>query len=597
MATLSTYEYYKENLSEIPPLRAIAETLLQDKRVRKITPAEAYDLALKQWDVMETDLEMYPPAAKRLGLPEGAKVLNNCHGKIVGRTAAARRFYPHLNKPEQEKVTKDLMEAISDMQKRPLIKAEAIVGMDKDLMIKATIIGAEDDASNIFNWLANFTPFDERAQEYAQSKKLKILDIIVIGDNQWNIDDDYYENCGHPQLSLIDHHCNVVFNFGMRYFGERKKGTLTLAWTSGMNIGQAACHSGVKEIDFSECEESEYRTLGKRSIAFFGLSGTGKSSHTNSASNGGTMPKGFKKVVLHDDAYQIDCEERVCRAWEPTLFDKTDSRPITSDDWKYMISVQNHGIINVDGKRLPLGQDIRNSNGRALLDRDILGDYVNSCSFPETLCWLTKDSTLPPIVRLENIDLAVSMGAALMTKRNKAENVREEELNKLVFVPYANPFRVYALWKDVQAFQKVFEKGAHAYCLNSAGFWKSSDDDTRDVPLQTSLALQTAILTDKIEWEDWDLLPGAKIPTKASIDKIIPGFYNTYNPANVDNLFDYITVLKDRFAQRRNFLETSDLSTKPELLEGLVKSLNIVSNITVDNHEDNANEAKKFASN
>jgi len=581
MATLSSYEFYKDDITEMPPIRAVAETLLNDPKVRLVNAAEAYELAKNQWDTQETDLEMYPPAAKRLGLPKGAKVLNHCNGKIVGRTAAARRFYPHLPANEQRKVMGDLLESVSTMQKHKLIKAEAIIGMDTDMMMKATIIGTEDDATNIFNWLANFTPFEERAEEYASSKKLNIPDIIVVGFNHWKIEDDYYENCGHPQLALIDHHCNVTLNFGMHYFGERKKGTLTLAWTSGMELGQAACHSGIKEIDFSDCKEEKFRNIGKRSIAFFGLSGTGKSSHTNSRSNGHTMPEGFKKAVLHDDAYQIDCEEKVCRAWEPTLFDKTDSRPLDSDDWKYMISVQNHAVLNVEGKNLPLGQDIRNSNGRALLDRDILGEYVNKCKFPELICWLMKDTTLPPVVRFTDNNLAVAMGAALMTRRNRAENVREEELNKLIFVPYANPFRVYALWKDVEAFQKVFETGAHAYCFNSIGFWGGSADKSKEISLQTSLTLQTAILTDQIEWEEWDLLPGAQIPTKQSIDKLIPGFYDTYNPANVDNLFEYITSLKDHFRQRREFLENSDLSTKPELLSGLLKSLEINSEVSV----------------
>lgn len=591
MSTLSTYEYYKDDLTKISPLRAVAETLLQDKRIRKVNAAEAYELALKQWDVAETDLEIYAPAAKRLGLPKGAKVLNNCNGKIVGRTAAARRIYPHLSDAEKKKVTDDLYEAVSDMQKRPLIKAEGIVGMDKNLMMKATIIGTEDDACNIFNWLANFTPFDEKAEEYAQSKQLKILDIIVVGDNEWRNNDPYYENCGYPQLSLIDHHSNVIFNFGMRYFGERKKGTLTLAWTSGMNIGQAACHSGIKEIDFTGCKEEKFRKLGKRSIAFFGLSGSGKSSHTNSHTNGHTMPEGFKKVVLHDDAYQIDCEDKICRGWEPTLFDKTDARPITSEDWKYMISLQNHGTINVNGKSLPLGQDVRNNNGRALIDRDILGEYVDTCEFPESICWLMKDSTLPPLLKLNNIDLSVALGAALMTKRNRAENVKEEDLDKLVFIPYANPFRIYKLSKDVEAFNKVFETGAHGYCFNSTGFWKSSDSDLTKIPLQTSLTLQTAILTDQIEFEDWDLLPGAQIPTKESIDKLIPGYYNTYNPANVENLFEYITVLKNRFAQRREFLENS-LQDAPELLENLTNALQINSSIQFPEH---TQQARKIA--
>lgn len=576
MASQSTYEFYKGDLSRIPPLRAMAETLLCDKKVRKVTAAEAYEIARKQWDVMETDQPIYPPAAKRLGLEEGAKVLNNCHGRIVGRTAQARRFYNRLNGPDQRKVLGDLREAVSDMQERPLIKAEAIVGLDQDLMIKATIIGGEDDAANIFNWLVNFTPFEELREEYEKSAKLPIQDIIIIGDNLWRNNDPFYHNQGNPQLALVDEEANVIYNFGMRYFGERKKGTLTLAWTSGIRVGMAACHGGIKEIDFSECSDENAKKIGKRSIAFFGLSGTGKSSHTNSHDNGGTLPEGFGKKVLHDDAFQIDVDNRVCRVWEPTLFDKTDSRPIGHPDWEYVVSVMNHGNINIDGKVLPIGQDLRNPNGRALIDRDLLGEYVNRCAFPETMCWLMKDTCLPPIIRFTDTYLAVAMGAALMTKRNLAENVSEEELKKLVFIPYANPFRVYELWKDVEAFIKVFDNGATGYSFNSIGFWKSSDADLRPIPLQTSLTLQSMILMDKLEWEDWSLLPGAQIPKRNCMEKILPGYYDDYNPQNVDNDSEYIKTLKDRFAQRRHFLEgTEDLNCKPELLAKLTASLQI----------------------
>ncbi|MDO9632509.1 MAG: phosphoenolpyruvate carboxykinase, partial [Humidesulfovibrio sp.] len=370
MSSQSSYEFYGPDLSKMPPLRSLAETLTLDPRVRLVNAAEAYELAMAQHDVAVTDMPVYPPAAKRLGLPLGAKVLNHCHGRIVGRSANARRFYNALTLSEQQKVLGDVREALFDFQKRPLIKAHAILGLDRDLMIRATLVSGVDDAVNVFNWLSNFTPFDELADEYAKSPKLPIQDILIIGDNLWNNPDPFYNNHGGPQLALVDETANVIFNLGMRYFGERKKGTLTLAWTSGMRLGMAACHGGIKEIDFSACADKATKAVGKRSIAFFGLSGTGKSSHTNSSTNGGTLPAGFKKVVLHDDAFQIDCEEKVCRVWEPTLFDKTDSRPVGDEDWRYILSVMNHGLIEVDGKVLPLGQDLRNSNGRALFDRD-----------------------------------------------------------------------------------------------------------------------------------------------------------------------------------------------------------------------------------
>ncbi|MGE4264471.1 MAG: phosphoenolpyruvate carboxykinase [Desulfovibrio sp.] len=575
MSSQSSFEFYGADLAKMPPLRAIAETLVLDSRVRAVSAAEAYELALSQSDVCVTDMPVYPPAARRLGLPEGARVLNNCHGRIVGRSANARRFYNALSAADQQKVLGDLREAMFDFQKRPLIKAHAVLGLDRDLMIKATLVGGVDDAVNIFNWLANFTPFDELAEAYAGSPRLPIQDILVVGDNLWNNLDPYYHNHGGPQLALVDEGANVIFNLGMRYFGERKKGTLTLAWTSGMRLGMAACHGGIKEIDFSDCQDETARKVGKRSIAFFGLSGTGKSSHTNSADNGGTLPAGTRKVVLHDDAFQIDCEQKVCRVWEPTLFDKTDSRAIGHDDWRYIISVMNHGLIEVDGRVLPLGQDLRNSNGRALFDRDLLGAYVNRCGFPDVICWLMKDSCLPPLLRFASQPLAVAMGASLMTRRNRAENVPEEELAKLVFVPFANPFRVYELWRDVQAFAKVFDQGAVGYCFNSSGFWKSSDVDLRAIPLKTSLRLQTALLLNELQWEDLDILPGAQIPTRASVEAILPGYYDAYHPANVENRPAYLATVRSRFRQRMVFLQSSDLHDRPGLLLNLINALGV----------------------
>jgi phosphoenolpyruvate carboxykinase (ATP) len=573
MASRASHDYYRDDMTKMPPLRSIAQTLCLDKRVRKVTAAEAYELAKRQHDVMDTDLPIYPPAAKRLGLPDGATVLNNCHGRIVGRTAMARRFYSRMEAVERRKVESDLREAVYAMQHYPLIKAEAILGLDTDLMIKATLVATEDDAVNVFNWLANFTPYEELAEAYEKSPKLPIPDILIVGFNHWTSTDPYYHNAGGPQLALVDENANVIFNLGMRYFGERKKGTLTLAWTSGMRLGLAACHGGIKEIDFTGCAEPEAKAMGKRSIAFFGLSGTGKSSHTNSHDNGGTLPAGFSKVVLHDDAFQIDCENKVCRVWEPTLFDKTDSRPTGHPDWRYMISTMNLGLTEADGKVLPLGQDVRNPNGRALIDRDLLGAYVNRCSFPDLMVWLMKDTCLPPVVRFADSHLAVAMGASLMTRRNLAENVSEEELKKLVFEPFANPFRVYELWKDVEAFLQVFKAGAVGYSFNSIGFWKTSDRELQKIPLQSSLTLQTSLLLNRLEWEDWDLLPGAQLPKAESIEKFLPGYAALYDPKRVENRDRYVETLKDRFHQRRVYLQNSDLHNRPELLMRLVNAL------------------------
>ena len=56
---------------------------------------------------------------------------------------------------------------------------------------------------------------------------------------------------------------------GLRYFGELKKATLTLAWATAHRNGYAACHGGEKAFHFKDKDDKVF--------AFYGLSGSGKS--------------------------------------------------------------------------------------------------------------------------------------------------------------------------------------------------------------------------------------------------------------------------------------------------------------------------------
>ncbi len=191
MASKSSVEYYS-NIKEMSPVRAIAETLMNNHLVRKVDIREAYELAKNQPGVSVTDLPMYPDFVKLHNLPENAKVINDCHGNIIGRTAKARRFYNRLNPSQKNKVEGDFREAVWQMQHYPLIKAEAILGMDRDLMLKATFITTESDAANVFFWLLNFAPYESLKEQYEASPKLPIQDIILVAFNEWTCDDDFY---------------------------------------------------------------------------------------------------------------------------------------------------------------------------------------------------------------------------------------------------------------------------------------------------------------------------------------------------------------------------------------------------------------------
>jgi phosphoenolpyruvate carboxykinase (ATP) len=594
MASKSSIEFYADKetgLEGISPLRAIAETAWNtalDSKHPILNAADAYKLAMIQPNVSVTDAPIYEPCRKKLNLPAKANIIIDNHGAIVGRKAIARMFYDRCPLKISPKMTLDktdleeiLRDAIYDMQRRnKIIRASSIVGTHQDFMIRANYLTCEEDSANVFAWLVNFTPFErEFAEKYKNSKQLDILDIFILSDPLWNSIGKYPNEEFAPffrdGMIVVDPYNNVIFNLGMRYVGERKKGTLTLAWTSGMILGGVACHGGIKTVDFSETEEP---CLGQRKIAFFGLSGSGKSSHTNSLTNGGTLPPKAKTTVHHDDAFVVFPEKKVAYVLEPTLFDKMDQRGIDHPEWKFTIVGQNCSVFMRDGKLRPVGQDLKNPNSRAMLDRDLLQNYSDSTGFPDALCWLMKDSNLPPIVKFDDLWLGLAMGATLMTKRTAAENVPASEMKKLVFEPFANPFRVYELWRDCEAFKKLIEAGAAVYAFNSGGFWGGGfDDKGREsltvIPLSTSHTLHSAVLMDKIKWQPWDLLPGASIPVDGSLDIILPGFSGKYNPSKVTNFEGFIHTMDDRFKQRRDYLEQARHKEGADIFTNLIKAL------------------------
>jgi phosphoenolpyruvate carboxykinase (ATP) len=574
MASKPTWKYY-ENLAEMSRLRALAESVFNGRNDNGepeiITAADAYQIACQMPWVTVTDLPMFSGAIERMGLPAGTRVINDNHGGTVGRSAEARVFYNRSTPGEKNQLELLLREAIYELQSEyELVICEGVIGTHPDMMIKARLIAPVEDASNMFNWLANFQPLD-RVPEYEQSRLLDVPDILFVAYPEWISDDPRWAR----GCVAVDETHMTIFNLGLRYFGERKKGTLTMAWTAGMKLGAVSAHAGIKEIDFSGCEGFEER--GKQVIAFYGLSGSGKSAHTNSRYNQGTLPEGFKRRIAHDDAFQIDYQNQQCYVWEPSLFDKTDSRDLDDPDWEYCISTQNMTVIEVDGKIVPFGRDTRNNNGRAIFARESLGEITNVIGFPNSIGWIMKDTTLPPIVKVTDLWLAVAMGATLMTKRTAAENISEAEMNKLVFEPFANPFRVYELYKDCLGYKSVFEAGCECYVWTGGGvgFWESSDKQTTPIPLKTSLTLQTAVLTGELEWEDWDLIPGAQLPTKESIEKRLPGYYDRYNPGSVKNRDEYLATIKDRFKQRIDFLNGTDVAGHKELWASLVNTLRI----------------------
>ena len=509
--------------------RAMIESAFYANSVRKTDMKELYSLAVKQPEVVTTSEPFFAP--ERFGLPADARILVSNDGGIVGRTARARLLVREL-KEDRDRFQGLLGEAVYDLNRREALWLEGVVGIHPDFMIRAHLLSPATDAKNMLDWGINFSPWMKPWSElYEKSRPIDEPDIMVIADPDWR----------HPDfpngLVIIDEARNCIAILGLRYFGERKKGTLTLAWTIGVRQNMVACHGGIKKIG------------DKPPVAVFGLSGSGKSTITNSHDHEGMLGEDEKVTVIHDDAFLIDLENNFTVAIEPSLFDKTDAVKFDDPDIKYFYSVQNLGVTTLpDGRRKLVASDIRNHNGRCLKARDMF-NHADSCERPGAVIWLQKDPSLPPICKADRTALAVAMGASLSTMRAKGvENVSAKELSKLVIEPFANPFRVHPLRVDCHQFKKLFKLGTCCYIMNTHAFGLPGKQV--DIPKELSLAIVTELVRRNIKWKPWREFPGLFIPRNGN-ELFGKNFDRRYKPKK-DR--EYLDFLRDRMQDRITYL-------------------------------------------
>lgn len=474
--------------------RSIIETAFYGNNVIPVnTLKEAYNLAKNSPGTIVTDLPVY--RGEEFGLDRDAKILLMNDGAVTGRYAAARRIKGEPG-VDDTKLDKVVMDAVYKTRFRKLYHATVFVGLDPEFMVKAHLLIPEGEENLMYSWMLNFQYMsDEYVKMYKNSKAVgdgKEADIYIFSDPQWapteSPDVDY--SCLSDPLTLcyFDTEANCAAILGMKYFGEHKKGTLTMAWAIANRNGYASCHGGQKEYLLEG---------GKKFVAsVYGLSGSGKSTLTH-AKHGGK----YEIKVLHDDAFIINTDTCASIALEPTYFDKTADYPAGCPDNKYLLTCQNCGAtIDEDGKVQLVTEDIRNGNGRAIKSKLWSPNRVDKIDAPvNAIFWIMKDPTIPPVVKLKGASLASVMGATLATKTSTAERVKAgTDLNALRIVPYANPFRTYPLKNDYEKFKKlVEEKNVDCYIINTGDFMG------KKVKPADTLGILETIVEGKAEFKPW----------------------------------------------------------------------------------------------
>ena len=451
MATHQNYS--KENKEYISKIRTTIETSFYGNNVKKIeTVKEAYEIAKNLPQTIVTDQNIYKP--EEHGLPKDAKILVMNDGLVYGRAAAARRILGEPNISEDSYAGK-IREAVYETGQREMLHAEAVIGLDNDFMVKAHLLIPTEHANILLSWMLNFQYFTKEYKKMYQESKLigNEGDIYVFSNPDWAHDD-------HPLgLTFFDPKHNVAALLGMRYFGEHKKGSLTLAWGCANRNGYATCHGGLKKYSLK---------TGNKIVGVFGLSGSGKSTITH-AKHGNK----YNVTVLHDDAFIIKMKDFSSIALEPSYFDKTQDYEIECEDNKYILTAQNVGItINEKNEKILVTEDKRNGNGRAVKSKLWTPNRVDKFNEKiDFIFWLMKDPTIPPVIKIKDPTLASTFGATLATKRTSAERLAEGvDPDALVVEPYANPFRTHPLEEDYVKFKDLIKRGVQCYILNTGFF-------------------------------------------------------------------------------------------------------------------------------
>ncbi|HLQ39976.1 MAG TPA: phosphoenolpyruvate carboxykinase (ATP) [Tetragenococcus sp.] len=526
MATIGDFErseVKKEN-NLFSHFRSLIETTFYGNNVTHVSDLkEAYNYAEKSTATIVTDMPV--KHTKELGLPEDAKMLVSNDGKVVGRTAQARVVIgqPGVDPDYYQGI---LREAIYQARQRQFYCADVVVGLDEKFMVKSHLTLPAGFEANLYSYLLNFQIVDPSWQErYEHSTFYKEGDIYLFADPDWR----------HPDfpngLALFDPEHNVAAILGLRYFGELKKATLTLAWATAHRNNYVACHGGLKQYHLTDGK--------KFTMAAFGLSGSGKSTITLTKHGGK-----YQVDVLHDDAFIINRDSGATIALEPSYFDKVQDYPLSHATVQYYLTMQNVGVtLDKNGLKVPVLQDIRNGNGRTVKSRyvtknrvDVLDDKLDA------IFWIMKDDSLPPVVKINDSILAAVFGLTLATKRTTAENiVGNVDLNQLVIEPYADPFRAYPLAEDYRNFRDLFSKNQiDCYILNTGSY------QGKDIPPKVTLTSIEKIISKEAAFEQFGPLKEmAYLPIKGYEVAFSNEEYLKKVKIRLQNRLDYILKEND----------------------------------------------------
>jgi len=521
---MATSGLYEQDLHQASPLR-ITALLPLARNCREIDdPQELHDLSREMATVIALDRPMQNPES--FGFQPGTRQLVWNHRNPVGRTAKARRFWHQADAEERKKLATIAREAALSLQTTGTIASRAYAGLDEEFCLGLRFIGNRHYPITALSFLLNFQSFVSSAHYdfYKRSRPIAEPDMLLVYDPDWH-HSEYPEG-----LVIIDRFSKSIFVLGLPYFGEVKKGLLTLIW-------HAAIHERIPGTEIRRFLpiHGSICVINSKTMVIIALSGSGKSSLSRNAES-----------IAHDDAFLVSMATGRVIVLEPTFFNKTDGDAIGDETTGRGLIFFNMGLAELEGKMEVVPRDRLVANGRVIQARP--ANAVNGYDRVDIVSLVMKDDTLPPISLINDPSLFVAFGASLMTKRSLAEALKSvAEQFTLVIEPFAQPFRSWRLNTECRMFQLFLE-----LCRPVTVILNTGDFMGQDIRLELSRDRLLPTLTrGELEFAPWRIVPRqmVSLPKKESLGK---EYDRLFKPKTSDQT--YVARFVERMQARIDFL-------------------------------------------
>ena len=350
----------------------------------------------------------------------------------------------------------------------PLICVKRAVGSNDTFNPKCTLFLSTQRADNI-------------RQAYLWANTLRDVDTTAPGPDLYQIVIPEWPDSDRQVLMFPEKGLNLVL--GSDYVGEVKMGFLRMAMWEAKQRGMLSLHAGSKLI-FAKQKDGQVKRYG---MLLFGLSGTGKSTH--SCHVHGLTGEGEGIEILQDDIVFLQ-KDGSAFGTERGFYLKTEgvnqeSQPIIfnalsgADTLFENVMVDSTG--RIDFKNLMLG-----GNGRAVIPRESMrpytGDRINLPPVDQLdgliISFITRRMTVLPIVSKLNPEQAAAafmLGESVETSAGDPRRAGES-----VRVVGANPFVIGDPAEEGNWFYDFLKRNegkVHCYLLNTGGIGEIREVD------------------------------------------------------------------------------------------------------------------------